>query len=79
MADLISDFLSYIRTTRTHLGQDEKSRIEERIKKKRRTSGQFQIFALFPQFSALFTGFILPTFYLVSLLFIMYSFIVMLL
>ena len=39
LAYSILDFLGYIRMTRTHLGEDGKSKIEERVKKKRRASG----------------------------------------
>ena len=56
LVDSILDFLGYIKMTRTHLGEDEKPRIEERVKKKRRASGQFQISALLLQVSALFTS-----------------------
>ena len=53
------DFFGYLRTSKTHLQgiqKHSKPRIEERVKKKRKASGQFQISALLLQVSALFTS-----------------------
>ena len=66
LTDSFSNFLGYIRMITTQLGQHEKPRIEERVKKKRRPNDQFQISALLLQFSTLFTSSSFYFFFLVS-------------
>ena len=53
----VSDFLGHIRTSRTHLGHHKKHTIEERIKRRRRSS------QLVPDFCTFLCNFLLVFFF----------------